>query len=146
MRLILALGFTLSMAVAAAAQPADPIAARQALMKQNGRDTKAAVGFAKGETPYDATAATAIFERMNAVAGKFGGLFPPGSEKGGDTEASPAIWSKPADFKAAVAKFAKDTAAAAAARPATVEAFGVQLKAVTANCQSCHESFRVKKG
>lgn len=131
---------------AALAQPADPIAQREALMEQNGKDTKAGAALAKGETPYDPAVAEAIFKRMNAVAMKFGGLFPKGSETGGKTEASPAIWQKPAEFKAALAKFQQDTAAAAAAKPQTVEAFRPLFGQVAGNCKSCHEAFRVKKG
>lgn len=123
----------------------DPISARQALMKQNGKDAKAGGEMLKGVTPFDAAKAQTIFAEMNNVANKFGTYFPKGSETGGDTEASPAIWSKPADFQAALAKFQKDTAAAVAAKPVTLAAFGQQFGAVTANCKSCHEAFRIKK-
>jgi cytochrome c556 len=139
---------TLALAVFAvplAAQGADPIAARQAIMKQNGRDTGAGAKMLKGEVPYDAASAMAIFKNMNDSSKKFGLLFPKGSETGGDTEAAPLIWTKPADFKAAVAKFDADTKAALAAKPATLEAFKGQFIAVTSNCRSCHESFRIKK-
>jgi cytochrome c556 len=134
-----------ALAAAATAQPADPIKVRQELMKENGRDLKAAVAMLKGETPYDQAKAVALFKDMNDVASKFGNYFPKGSETGGDTEAAPAIWSKPADFKAAVAKFQKDTAAAAAANPATVAEFTAQFQTVSSNCKSCHEAFRIKK-
>ena len=123
----------------------DPIATRQSLMKQNGKDAKAGGEMLKGVTPFDAAKAQTIFAEMSDVAGKFGNYFPKGSETGGKTEAAPAIWSKPADFKTALAKFQKDTAAAVAAKPATLAAFGQQFGAVTANCKSCHEAFRVKK-
>lgn len=145
MRLFVALGLGLA-AVAATAQPADPIKTRQHLMEQNGKDTKAGFAMATGKVPFDAAAGQAILARMNGVAKEFGKHFPKGSETGGDTEAAPAIWTKPAEFQAALAKFQKDTAAAVAAKPATAEALGQQLGAVTANCKSCHESFRIKKG
>lgn len=134
--------------VAGAAMPAiaaDPIAERQAIMKQNGKDTKALVGYMKGETPYDAAAVTALFTSMNNGAKAFGSKFPPTSKTGGKTEAAPAIWEKPADFKAAVAKFQTDTGAAAAARPASLDTMKPLFGAVTANCKSCHETFRVKE-
>jgi len=134
-----------ALALPVVAQPADPIAARQAMMKQNGRDTGAGAKMLKGEVPFDAASAMAIFKNMNDVAKKFGSQFPKGSETGGDTEAAPAIWAKPADFKAAVMKFEADTGAAFAAKPATPDAFKAQFIAVTANCKSCHESFRIKK-
>lgn len=135
----------LGLTVAATAQPADPIKARQALMKQNGKDAKAGAAMLKGEVPYDPAKAMTIFTEMNDVAGKFGNYFPKGSEAGGDSDVSPAVWTKPAEFKAALAKFQKDTAAAAAAKPATLAEFGVQFQTVTGNCKSCHEAFRVKK-
>lgn len=127
------------------AQPADPIKTRQALMKANGKDTGAAVKMLKGEVAFDGAAAQKIFADMNGVAMKFGNYFPAGSQTGGDTEASPAIWTKPAEFKAALVKFQNDTKAAAAKPPATMDEFKASFGAVTANCKSCHESFRVKK-
>lgn len=141
--------FTAAFAVAAAvAVPAlaqsGPIEARQALMKTNGRDAKAGGDMLKGTSPYDAARAKAIFASMNDVANKYGALFPANSKTGNKTEAAPAIWEKPAEFKAAVAKFQADTALAMKADLSTQAAFGAQFGKVTANCKSCHESFRVK--
>lgn len=130
---------------AVVAQPADPIAARQALMKANGKDIGAAMKMIKGEEPFDAAKAQAIFANMHGVAMKFGNYFPPGSQTGGDTEAAPAIWAKPAEFKAAVVKFQDDTKGAMAAKPATLDAFKAAFGPVAGNCRSCHESFRIKK-
>ena len=144
MKFVVAALLAAAVAVPAFAQ-ADPIAARQALMKANGKDTKAGAAMLKGEVPFDAATAQAIFARMHDVATKFGNYFPKGSETGGDTEAAPAIWAKPAEFKAALAKFEKDTAAAMAAKPATQAEFGAQFGTVTGNCKSCHEAFRIKK-
>ncbi len=121
-----------------------PIEQRQALMKLNGRDAKAGGDMLKGATPYDAAKAKAIFSSMNDVASKYGALFPANSKTGNKTEAAPAIWEKPAEFQAAVAKFKTDTASAMTADVSTKEAFGAQFGKVTANCRSCHESFRVK--
>jgi cytochrome c556 len=134
-----------ALAVPLAAQPADPIAARQAIMKQNGRDTGAGAKMLKGEVPYDPASAMVIFKNMNDSVKKFGALFPKGSETGGDTEAAPAVWTKPAEFKAALMKFEADTKAAMAAKPATLDAFKAQFITVTGNCKSCHEGFRIKK-
>ena len=128
----------------ATAKPENPVKTREKLMEANGRDAKAGGQMLKGEVPFDAAKAQAIFASMHAVAGKFGNYFPAGSltEK---SEAAPAIWSKPAEFKVALAKFEKDTGAAMAAKVTTKEAFGQQFGAVTANCKSCHEVFRIKK-
>ena len=144
MKIVAAALLVTALAAPAFAQ-ADPIAARKAMMKSNGKDTKAGAAMLKGEAPFDAAKAQAIFASMHDVATKFGGYFPKGSETGGETEAAPAIWAKPAEFKAAVAKFEKDTAAAMAAKPATAADFGKQFGLVTGNCKSCHEAFRVQK-
>lgn len=130
--------------VPAIAQPADPVAMREKLMEQNGKDAKLGGQMLKGEVPFDAAKAQGIFASMHTVAGKFGNYFPPGSNTA-KSEAAPAVWEKPAEFKAALAKFEKDTAAAMAAKVTTKEAFGAQFMTVTANCKSCHEVFRIKK-
>ena len=130
--------------VPAMAKPDGPVKMREKLMEANGRDAKAGGQMLKGETPFDAAKAKAIFVSMHDVAGKFGNYFPAGSLTA-KSEASPAIWTKPAEFKAALAKFEKDTAAAMAADTSTKAAFGQQFGAVTANCKSCHEAFRIKK-
>jgi cytochrome c556 len=145
MKAMILLGLSLAMAGAAVAQPADPIATRKALMKQNGKDIGAAMKMIKGEEPFDAAKAQAIFASMNGVAMKFGTHFPATSKTGGETEAAPAIWEKPADFKAANIKFQNDTKAAMAAKPATLDAFKAAFGPVAGNCKSCHESFRIKK-
>lgn len=142
----------LAVAVLAAplvAQPVDHIKAREELMEKNGKDAKAGGAMLKGEVPFDAARAQAILAGMNAVSKEFGQHFPKGSDPASNpkskTEASPAIWTKPAEWNAALAKFQKDTAAAVAAKPATVQAFGQQFGMVTQNCKSCHEAFRIKR-
>jgi cytochrome c556 len=140
---LIAIVAALAFAAPALAQ-GGPIETRQALMENNGRDAKAGGDMLKGTSPYDAARAKAIFASMNDVANKFGAQFPATSKTGGKTEAAPAIWEKPAEFKAAVTKFQADTAAAMKADLSTQAAFGAQFGKVTANCKSCHESFRIK--
>jgi cytochrome c556 len=122
-----------------------PIEARKAAMKTVGANAKKAGDMLKGAEPFEPAKAEAVFKAMNEVASRYAGLFPAGSQTGGNTEAAPAIWSKPAEFKAAVAKFEQDTAMALAAKPATVADFGKQFGMVAANCKSCHEAFRIAK-
>ncbi|KQT85974.1 cytochrome C554 [Aurantimonas sp. Leaf443] len=129
----------------ATAQDTAPIKERQALMKENGKAAKAAGQMLKGETAFDAATAAQIFASMHATAAKFGTLFPENSKTGGDTEAAPAIWQKPAEFQAAVAKFEADTKAASETKVADLDAFKQAFGKVAQNCKSCHESFRVDK-
>lgn len=123
---------------------AGPIEDRQAIMKGNGRDTKMGGDMLKGAVPFDAATAQKILANYVAAAKAFPAHFPAGSNKG-DTEAAPAIWSMPVDWKSATDKFQKDTVAAAAMKPATLADFGKAFGMVTANCKSCHEGFRIKK-
>ncbi len=124
---------------------AGPIEDRKAIMKGNGRDTKAAGDMLKGVTPFDAATAQKILANYAAAAKAFPAHFPANSQTGGETEAAPAIWTKPADWKAATDKFQRDTVAAVALKPATAADFGKAFGMVTANCKSCHEGFRIKK-
>ena len=126
---------------------ADPIADRQALMKDMGRAVGSVAKMAQGQQEFDAAAVKAAFATMAADAQKLDAdtLFPEGTETGGDTEASPKIWEDRAAFKAQIAKYQEDTAAAVAANPQDLASFQTTFKSVTANCGSCHQSYRVKK-
>ena len=88
---------------------AGPIEDRKAIMKGNGRDTKMGGDMLKGVTPFDAATAQKILANYVAAAKAFPAHFPATAKTGGETEASPAIWSMPADWKIATDKFQGDT-------------------------------------
>lgn len=121
----------------------DPIQARQALMKANGKATKAVVGIMKGATPFNLETVQAALKQYIETAEKGPALFPPGSDKG-KTEALPAIWAHKADFDARFAKLGADSKAALAAikDPAT---FKADFPPVLKDCGGCHENFRAKE-
>lgn len=144
-RAILAAVLASAVILPAVAQ-AGPIEDRKAIMKGNGRDTKMGGDMLKGVTPFDAATATKILANYAAAAKAFPAHFPANSKAGGETEAAPAIWDKPADWKAATAKFQADTATAAGMKITDAASFGKAFGLVTANCKSCHEGFRIKKG
>jgi cytochrome c556 len=131
------------LAVPALAQNLDAIGARQEAMKTVGKSAKAAGGYLKGETEFDAAKAAELFTVMKASAVTFSKNFPEDSKTGNKTEASPAIWEKPDEFKAKLAKFESDLDAAIAAKPATLDAFKTSFGAVGQNCKSCHQEFRL---
>jgi cytochrome c556 len=141
----LSLAFALA-ALSASAASADVVADRQAIMKAAGKAVGSIVPIAKGEAPFDAAAVAAAFAAINENAQKIdvAALFPEGSETGEST-ASPKIWEDIAGFHAAVDKYKADTAAAVAANSADLAAFQAQFGAVTKNCGSCHEVYRIKK-
>ena len=123
----------------------EPQEARQASMKKVGGAIGLLSTMAKGDAPFDAAAAQAAFATMNTVAKEYVSLFPVGSETGFETEASPAIWANMDDFKAKVAKFDADTAAAAGMTFANAGAVGAAIGPVAENCGACHQLYRVKK-
>lgn len=144
-KLILAIS---SIALLGTTALADPIADRQALMKSNGKAAGVLAPMVKGEKPFDHEAVLAALKTLDENAHKIdvAALFPPGSDKGGDTTASPKIWQDTADFQAKVDKFKADTAAAVAAAPKDLTALKSTFGMIGANCGGCHESFRIKKG
>ncbi|WP_343313880.1 cytochrome c [Brucella sp. BE17] len=125
---------------------ADVIADRQAIMKDIGRSVGTIAPMVKGEKPFDADAALAALEKIEADAKKLDvdALFPEGSDKG-DTEASPKIWEDKDEFTKHVEKFRTDASTAAAAKPQDLDALKLAFQQVAPNCGSCHQAFRIKK-
>lgn len=112
-------------------------------MKSNGAAMGTLAPIVKGEKPFDAAVVLEALTKLNEDAQKMdvATLWPAGSDTG-DTKSSPAIWSDPAGYQAAVDKFKADAAAALAAAPQDVEALKVQMGVVGANCGACHKAFR----
>ncbi|TCT04128.1 cytochrome c556 [Tepidamorphus gemmatus] len=141
-------GTALAVLIAATATWAamDPIATRKAVMKNNGAAMGALAAMAKGEAEFDARVANLAVRTLYNGSADIPGLFPPGTETGGDTEALPAIWSDAAGF-AAKAEAMNAAAAKLIANPIE-DLAGVQaaLGALGQTCQGCHETYRMKKG
>ncbi|MGO4451811.1 cytochrome c [Phyllobacterium sp. TAF24] len=137
----------LALAVFSSVAGADPIADRQALMKDQGKAVGSLAPIAKGDKPFDAAAVLAALTKLNEDAQKIDpvALFPAGSEAGGDTTASPKIWEDNAGFVAAVNKYKADAAAAAGAKPQDLASFKLAFAQVSQNCGACHQTFRIKK-
>lgn len=118
----------------------DIIGQRQALMKRSGAEARIGAQMARGEIPFDAAKAQAVFATFADKAAKLPNLFPENS-KTGDTRAAPAIWEKPAEFKAEIAKFAAD-AKKGQETAKDLESFKAAFSATGRDCGSCHETFR----
>jgi len=134
----------IAIGITAVAAQSDPIAARRAIMKEVGAQTKTGSGMAKGEVPYDQTKAQAMFATYVDASGKMPTLFPENSKTGGDTAALPAIWANKPDFEARFQKFGADAKAAASAVK-DADSFKTAFTGVTKNCGGCHENYRAKK-
>lgn len=128
----------------AAAQPADTIKARQEKMKAQGADLKIINDSLKTDAPdAKAIAAAAKHIAANKDVAKW---FPKGSgeEAGVKTRAKADIWAKPAEFKAAAAKFVTVSAAfAKTAAGKDMAATKAGAKELADACGGCHTPFRV---
>jgi cytochrome c556 len=134
----------IAVGITAVAAQSDPIAARKALMKEVGAQTKTGGQMAKGEAPYDQTKAQHILDVYVDAAGKLVNLYPENSKTGGDTAALPAIWTNLADFKGRYEKFGAE-AKAAQATVKDADSFKAAFPGLTKNCGGCHETYRAKK-
>ena len=134
------------LAFAGSAAFADPIADRQALMKERGKLVGGLAKVVKGDAAFDAAAVLDQLKALEANAQKFdvATMFPAGSDKG-ETEAAPKIWEDPSGFKAAGDKYLANVKEAVAAAPDSVDALKTSFGAVTANCGGCHQPYRLKK-
>lgn len=133
----------LGLGITAVLAQSNPIAERQQAMKALGAATREGAAMAKGEAPFDATKAQAVFKTYADTAKKVPALFPDSSKTGDETTASPKIWEDQAGFKAAFVKFESD--AAAGANVASLDGFRTAFGAATKNCGACHEAYRIKK-
>ena len=122
----------------------NPIEARQALMKANGKAAKAGAAMIKGEAPYDAAKVKEIFATFENAAAKMPDLFPPDSKTGHDTTASPKIWENMADVKARFKKLGEDSKAAAA-KVTDVASLKAAFGSIGKDCGGCHHEYRIKK-
>ena len=138
-RVVLAAAVAAFAATAVVAQ-GDPIAARKALMKLNNDHGRNVTRMVRGDDPFDAAKVNAAFAQWADTAAKFDALFPE-SSKTGETRALPAIWEKREEFRAAVAKFAKDVADNRD-KAKTLDGLKAVMPVVGKNCNDCHETFR----
>jgi cytochrome c556 len=143
-RIVLA-ATAVALVVTAVAAQSDPIAARKALMKQNGDQAKVGAAMAKGEAPFDLAKARKMFATFEDAAAKAPSLFPDTAKTGGDTAAKLEIWENMDDFKARLVKLGTD-AKAAIESVKDLDSFKAAFGTIGKNdCGGCHEKYRVKK-
>jgi cytochrome c556 len=135
---------TLAIGVAAVSAQSDPIAARKALMKENGNQAKVASAMVKGDAAFDLTKAKAVLASFQEAGEKAPALFPDNSKTGGETAALPKIWEDKADFNARLSKLASDSKAAAGT-VSDLDSFKAAMGTIGKQCGGCHELYRAKK-
>ncbi len=150
---VLALGLSACGGESAPAAEIDPavqsaIKSRQEALKEMGGAMKTISDQLKLEEP-DVDAIYASAQTIEGHSVNIGDWFPAGTgpESGVETEALAAIWEKPEDFAAAVARFqtaADEFEAIAVGRdPAAI---GPAMGGIGGSCKNCHDQFRLDDG
>jgi len=145
MRIALLAATTLVLTMSAAG--ADIIEERQAIMKERGDIMRVLGPIAQGQQPFDADTVLAALERMNenALGDTIMDYFPEGTETGGDTRATPAVWEDSATFVEIETVYAANIQTAVDAAPGDLDAFRGVFGPVAAQCGACHERFRTQQ-
>jgi cytochrome c556 len=140
-RILLAVA-VVALGVTAVVAQSDPIAARKALMKENGNQSRIAREMIEGKQPFDLAKAKAVLANFASAHDKGKNLWPDNS-KSGDTASLPAIWENKADFDARLAKLASDSKAQDAGVK-DLDSFKAAMAEVGKNCGGCHNTYRKK--
>jgi len=137
------LGLTVS--AAAVLAQSNPVKEREDLMKGNNEGAKTAVAMMRGQMPYDAKKVEAAFAQWAETAQKLPGLFPEGSQTGGDNRASPKIWLNKKDFDDKAAAFAKAVADNRAKAVESLDGLRAAIPVVGNACDDCHKEYRLSQ-
>ena len=134
----------LSLAAPLAIAEDDPIHERHELMESVGDAAKPVGAMLRGQSEFDAGVLMESLKVWKKVGGKFGDLFPEGTETGGGTEAAPAIWEDREGFNAALAEWREAVDAAIEANPDSLEAAKPVAGKVFNTCKNCHDTYRIE--
>ena len=124
------------------------IKARQGLMNINSLNIGVLAGMAKGETPYDATAAQAAADALVAVYKLDLPMFwPQGSDNTANpaTNALPAIWADGSDIGDKLEGWEKAALAMQAAAGKDLVSLQGAMDGLGGACGACHKAFRASK-
>ena len=133
----------LSLAAAGAWAAGNPVADRQAAMKQVAAAMKDGSGYVSGQTAWDAAKVKTVMTGLSASSKKAHGLFTAGSDKDPKTAADPKIWTNRADFDKRMNEMA--ALATAASKASSADDFKPKFLALGATCKGCHDLYRKKK-
>nr|WP_315040740.1 cytochrome c [uncultured Moraxella sp.] len=118
--------------------PAEHQDAREDIMKQYGRTSKALRGMTEDPAKFNADELKKHVETLKQDPwGHF-----PDTAQGGDAKEE--VWTNPAEFQAQVDKYKTAVSAleTAAANATSIDAVKAQIGDVGASCKSCHEKFK----
>ena len=144
-KLAFTLGTVLALVASGAAVfAADAIADRQKLMKAAGAALYRDIGkTVKGDQPFELAKIQADLDVLADAAQKMPALFPPDSQKGGDTKALATIWESKADFEAHWKALGK-VVAEAKANVKDLDSLKAEQPKLLNACDSCHKEYRAR--
>lgn len=127
------------------AKPEDAIHYRQGALTVMGTHFGRLGEMVKGKVPFDAKAAQDNAAIVAEMARLPWAAFGPGTNKGGNTKAKPAIWTENAKFKEGSDKLIAETdKLVAASKTGNLDALKTSFAATADTCKSCHDSFKNK--
>jgi cytochrome c556 len=110
-------------------------------------DAAKTIGDQLGSAKPDLAAIRTAANTINTLAPKIETWFPAGSgpDDGIKTDALQSVWTKPAEFKAAVDRFVAESGKFhALAQGEDIAAIGAGMKAMGGACKNCHDNFKEK--
>jgi cytochrome c556 len=126
---------------------ADLVAARKALMGENGKYMyRAFPNMMKGEQPYDQATVDAGFAQLADTASKLPALYAVSTKDvapSGRFSVSPKAWENKADFDKKAANFAASVASSRV-KATSVDGLKQAYSEVSKTCDSCHDQYRVR--
>jgi cytochrome c556 len=129
-----------------AGSPGSTVAARESNFKAIGKAFKV-IRDQTGTPAPDINAIRASANTIAALAPKVGSTFPKGSgpESGVKTHALAAIWEKPQEFNAALAKLMNGSRAMqAAAASGSIDQVKATIPVLGGACKGCHDQFKAR--
>ena len=147
--LAMAAGAVLAAGVALAESPFDgAVGARKAVMQLRGFNIGQLGGMAKGDMPYDATAAQAAADNLLMLASiNMMAMWPAGSDNGAitGTNALPAIWADGSDIGAKAQALIDAATAMKAAAGTDLASLQGAMGALGGACGGCHKEYRASQ-
>lgn len=147
MRLMLA-GAALAIGVASVSAQAELVRERAELMFEQGERIYGTLNkMVRDEIPYDQAKVDEAFVLLKETSRKLPALYPEtakGQAPDADYYASAKVWENKADFDARLAKLIKDIDENAP-KAKSLDGLKEAHAAIVQTCNSCHETYRVKK-
>ena len=122
--------------------PGQPVTKREAIFKQFLRTSEPIGMMLRGSKPFEAQQVGQMSATLKALSTQPWRYFPPGSTYY-PSRAKPAVWEKPAEFKAAQDRFIRAASQLAqVAQSGNPDVIRPAFHELSASCDACHQEFR----